>query len=117
MRNPNVISGIGRHVFPSGNIYEGLYLNDKRTGFGRLIWSDGAYYMGEWQLDKRSGTGCFFHANGTAQEGQWEDGKLLEEDFPDDDVDEVHIQGDEDDYLCDQSESKTSSDIRKMKRD
>lgn len=105
-------------MFPSGNIYEGLYRNDKRSGFGRLIWSDGAYYLGEWQADKRNGIGCFFHANGRVQEGQWEDGKLLEEDFPEDDVEEIHIQGHNDDaYLCDESESKTSSDIRKMMRD
>jgi len=62
------LTGLGRHIFPSGNIYEGLFRNDKREGFGRLIWSDGAYYEGYWHVDKRSGPGCFYHSNGNKNE-------------------------------------------------
>ena len=52
---PTKITGIGRHIFPSGNTFEGIYLKDKRNGFGRLIWNDGAYYVGLWMNDKRDG--------------------------------------------------------------
>lgn len=70
------LTGLGRHIFPSGNVYEGMFQNDKRNGYGRLIWSDGAYYEGEWLADKRNGLGCFCHSNGTRNEGIWNDGKL-----------------------------------------
>ena len=75
--DPTVISGIGRHVFQSGNLYEGMYRNDKRDGYGRLMWNDGAYYTGNWKKDKRNGQGCFYHANGDMEQGEWKEGKLI----------------------------------------
>ena len=69
LQQPTRVSGIGRQVFPSGNIYEGMFHHDRREGFGRLIWSDGAYYIGNWKRDKRSGKGTFVHANGDVEEG------------------------------------------------
>lgn len=74
---PSMVTGIGRHIFQSGNIYEGMYNADKRDGQGRLIWNDGAYYIGQWKKDKRNGKGCFFHANGDMEQGEWKDGKLV----------------------------------------
>ena len=74
---PSMVTGIGRHIFQSGNIYEGMYNADKRDGQGRLIWNDGAYYIGQWRKDKRNGKGCFFHANGDMEQGEWKDGKLV----------------------------------------
>ena len=76
---PTKITGLGRHIFPSGNVYEGMYKSDKRDGYGRLIWSDGAYYVGEWKKDKRSGKGTFTHANGDREAGNWKNGKISEE--------------------------------------
>ena len=77
LQQPTRITGVGRHIFPSGNIYEGMFYHDRREGFGRLIWSDGAYYLGNWKRDKRSGKGIFVHANGEIEEGLWKSGKLL----------------------------------------
>jgi hypothetical protein len=77
LQQPTRITGVGRHIFPSGNIYEGMFYHDRREGFGRLIWSDGAYYLGNWKRDKRSGKGMFVHANGEIEEGLWKSGKLL----------------------------------------
>lgn len=74
---PSLVSGIGRHIFASGTVYEGMYRSDKRDGQGRLIWNDGAYYVGQWKKDKRNGKGCFFHANGDMEQGEWKDGKLV----------------------------------------
>ena len=71
LSQPTKVTGIGRHVFPSGNTYEGIYQKDKRHGFGRLIWNDGAYYVGLWKNDKRNGKGTFVHANGDIEEGDW----------------------------------------------
>jgi hypothetical protein len=71
------VQGIGRTVFPSGNVHEGQYKDDKRHGFGRFIWSDGAYYIGMWNNGMRDGIGKFLHADGTEEKGIWSQGQLI----------------------------------------
>ena len=73
------VQGLGRTIFPSGNVHEGQYQEDKRHGFGRFIWSDGAYYIGMWTNGMRDGLGRFLHADGTEEQGIWSQGQLIAE--------------------------------------
>jgi len=40
--------GYGEYKWASGNIYKGMYKNDKRHGYGEMYWIDGSFYKGEW---------------------------------------------------------------------
>lgn len=77
--NQRKAQGIGRTIFESGNVHEGMYKDDKRHGYGRFIWSDGAYYVGMWANGMRSGLGQFVHADGQIEEGIWQQGQLVME--------------------------------------
>ncbi len=45
----------GVKVWPSGDRYEGDYLNDRRHGFGIYEWANGDRYEGLWLNDDRQG--------------------------------------------------------------
>jgi hypothetical protein len=39
--------------YPSGNWYEGEWMNGKRHGKGLMVWADrGEQYQGEWKVSK-----------------------------------------------------------------
>jgi hypothetical protein len=93
-------SGEGRAKFPSGDVYEGQWLNGKRHGIGTYVWNfsrgqyagewqhsyqhghgvrtypNGDEYDGEWQLDNRDGQGIMRHANGDQYNGGWIDDRM-----------------------------------------
>lgn len=49
----NRITGIGKSISKTGQIYEGNFLEGKFKGNGRLIHSDGRVYTGDWEEDKK----------------------------------------------------------------
>ncbi|CAJ1375448.1 unnamed protein product [Effrenium voratum] len=46
----NSIHGRARCIFPSGNVYEGEFQDDKRHGRGKETYADGRVYEGEYQV-------------------------------------------------------------------
>jgi hypothetical protein len=51
----------GKHVFASGAVYEGFFLNNKFHGFGRYCWRDGREYEGFFCDGKMHGEGTYRH--------------------------------------------------------
>ena len=43
--------GIGRLVWPSGDVYEGEFKNGKRHGQGKRVNADGSIYTGSYEED------------------------------------------------------------------
>lgn len=68
-------SGLGVHTLPCGSRYEGSYLNDKKHGNGVYEWFDGDTYNGEWKDGKMHGTGVFRVTTGANYVGEWQHGK------------------------------------------
>ena len=69
--------GRGFITWPSGDRYEGDFVNGKRTGRGTYTWPSGNRYEGEWRNNKRTGWGKFAYASGGYDEGEWRDGELI----------------------------------------
>lgn len=89
--------GVGRTLFPSGDMYCGEYKDNKRNGFGTYFWSskgmlytgrwrnniregvgrmifpDGGRYLGSWSSNKRNGEGRFTYPDGSSYNGAWVD--------------------------------------------
>lgn len=59
--------------FPSGAVYEGEWLNDKKHGKGTQVWKDGSRYDGQWRNGKANGYGRLIHGDGDVYEGEWKD--------------------------------------------
>ena len=60
--------GYGIHTWKNGNRYEGMWKNNRREGEGTWIWgeqssSPGHRYQGQWHLDQKHGYGQYFEAN------------------------------------------------------
>jgi hypothetical protein len=51
----------GKHVFASGAVYEGFFLDNKFHGFGRYCWKDGREYEGFFCDGKMHGEGTYRH--------------------------------------------------------
>lgn len=51
----------GKHVFASGAVYEGFFLDNKFHGFGRYCWKDGREYEGYFSEGKMHGEGTYRH--------------------------------------------------------
>ena len=64
-------TGKGKMTWPDGAIYEGDWLQDKRIGKGKMTWPDGAIYEGDWLQDKRTGKGKMTLPDGSIYEGDW----------------------------------------------
>jgi len=67
-------SGTGQKVFESG-VYEGDWLDGKRTGKGTFSWNCGVYYQGHWVDDKFGGFGTAVWSSGKKYAGDWVDAK------------------------------------------
>lgn len=63
--------GQGRLVFPSGGVYVGSFLRDKRHGQGRLTFANGDVYVGSYVNGLREGEGKYSYADGDVYVGQW----------------------------------------------
>ena len=56
--------GKGRLYCSNGDIYEGLFQDDKKHGEGKLFFKFGGYYEGEFSNDEMEGLGQLFDKNG-----------------------------------------------------
>ncbi|PTB95926.1 hypothetical protein C9994_09620 [Marivirga lumbricoides] len=65
-------------------MYEGEYVNDKRSGEGTYYWSKGEKYKGNWENDKRNGFGILYDKdNNIKLQGEWKNDELIKSTSPD----------------------------------
>lgn len=61
--------GYGRAFYPTGDEYEGGWLDGKHEGYGVYTWAEGDMYEGEWESGMKHGLGQCFYADRTDGEG------------------------------------------------
>lgn len=91
-------TGLGQTLFPNGDMYCGMYLdnqrhgqgtyyfaqdgmiytgqwrNNLRHGVGRCVYPDGGRYLGLWVDDQRHGEGRYTYPDGSSYSGEWDHG-------------------------------------------
>ena len=71
--------GKGMYYFSDGCLYEGDYVDGKRSGRGVYRFPDGSFFEGEYRDGVVEGRGTFTFADGSAEVGRWEDGQPIGE--------------------------------------
>lgn len=71
--------GYGKMVFPSGDVYEGMWVENKMCGEGTYTYkATGDIYSGSWENDKKSGAGRYeFGKDMSIFNGTWKDGQMI----------------------------------------
>lgn len=68
--------GYGVKRWPSGDRYEGEWVDDRKHGAGTYVWGRGPWagerYEGEFRMDRRHGMGTYRWPNGDLYSGPWE---------------------------------------------
>eukprot|EP00667_Euglena_gracilis_P002645 EG_transcript_2648 len=59
--------------YPSGDVYTGEWLENRKHGRGVALYASGHRYEGEWKNDKKDGHGTFTYDQGTSYTGSWKD--------------------------------------------
>lgn len=68
--------GLGRTLFPNGDMYTGEYKTNQRQGLGTYFWADqGIIYTGQWKNNLRSGLGRIVYPDGGRYYGAWKNDK------------------------------------------
>lgn len=84
--------GLGKYTYPSEpkedgddeeegaedaprTVYEGQWLNGKKSGTGAMIYANGDAYYGQFKNNKSNGDGSYKYKNGDIYSGQWTNGK------------------------------------------
>jgi hypothetical protein len=75
--------GVGKFVFPSGDVYEGEFVNNKMHGMGTYTYKKTQdIYSGEWSDDKKHGQGRYeFAADKSMLVGVWVNGHMVSGDW------------------------------------
>jgi len=60
-------------------VYQGDYINDKKSGEGVYTWAHGNEYRGRFLDDYKHGYGEMIWADGRTYRGMWEKGKMVNE--------------------------------------
>ena len=68
--------GSGTYKSPSGDEYQGEWINGEQQDQIIAKYADGDRYEGGWKDAKPSGQGTFKYANGDIYEGEWRNGKI-----------------------------------------
>lgn len=72
----NAKHGLGKTLFPNGDMYTGEYKYNQRDGLGTYFWADkGIIYTGQWKLNLRQGLGRIVYPDGGRYYGAWKDDK------------------------------------------
>ena len=69
------VTGKGKYVWASGDVYEGDWVNSERTGKGKITLADGGVYEGDYVNGERTGKGKYVWADGDVYEGDWVNGE------------------------------------------
>ena len=65
----------GSYTWPSGDKYDGYFVNGKRTGYGTYTWANGNQYVGNFIDSRINGRGTYSGKNGDKYIGEYKDGK------------------------------------------
>lgn len=63
------------HVYVTGDLYVGAWVNGKRHGLGTCSYANGDNYAGIWENGKMHGWGTYKCFNGDSYEGVWKNGR------------------------------------------
>ncbi|CDW80489.1 protein kinase domain containing protein [Stylonychia lemnae] len=66
--------GRGRKISIIGNLYEGVWKDNKLNEYGRYILNSGSYFVGEYKDGQQSGYGKYHQDDGCSYEGQYLNG-------------------------------------------
>ncbi len=68
------------HIDYGNGYYDGdIDQNAKRHGRGTFVWDDGDMYIGVWKNDKRNGQGVSYCEDGSIEyDGEWKDGEMVQ---------------------------------------
>ena len=58
----------------NGDVYTGMFKNNKKEGFGIKKWVTGSSYEGYWKQDKMHGEGTFKWGPGDVYQGEYKNG-------------------------------------------
>lgn len=72
----NMKHGYGMHITEKGTLYEGQFVNDKKSGIGRCFWTSGSYFVGKYKNGVAEGDGKLVYKDGSIYEGPLENNKL-----------------------------------------
>jgi hypothetical protein len=75
-RNGHMDDGKGLYVFANGDVYEGDFVDGKRTGKGKDTLHNGDVYEGEFVDSEWNGKGDLYDSKGWKLTGKWIHGKL-----------------------------------------
>jgi hypothetical protein len=64
-----MVSGNGRVLWESGDVFEGTMVKGLRTGKGTFTWANGQRYEGDWVGDKPTGRATVHFTNGNDYDG------------------------------------------------
>lgn len=65
-------NGKGIYSWQNGDIYQGQYVNGKRTGYGIYTFETGEVYKGNWKDNFRHGEGTLYNKKGkVVSNGPW----------------------------------------------
>ena len=70
------INGKFKKEYNNGNIYEGNFVNGKKSGFGKMFFKSGNIYEGNWENDIQNGKGIMFYKNGDIYNGFFKNGEI-----------------------------------------
>lgn len=68
--------GDGKYTSANGDIYECVFMNNKKNGLGMISYVNGDVYIGTWKADVKTGPGKFVSTNGDVYEGSACDGEI-----------------------------------------
>ena len=69
-----LLEGLGQQVWPSGDVYEGMFVHGQKQGKGRLCRVDGITLCGTWQDDEIDGSALRIFWKGAIERCQYKRG-------------------------------------------
>ncbi|OMJ65713.1 hypothetical protein SteCoe_37741 [Stentor coeruleus] len=70
-------NGNGKCEYANGDVYEGLWENDKKEGSGKFTWANQQFYDGNWKLDEMDGEGVLQMTDGSYYSGFFKNGQYF----------------------------------------
>jgi len=72
----NRFHGKGTYKYTNGNVYEGEWVDGRKSGEGTQTWPSGEKYSGSWSNNREHGEGTKQWPNGDRYSGEWLQGKM-----------------------------------------